>query len=416
MILPLLILTVQLGVRVDAPPPSAAQAGDPPLTLSMAVARARADSPRRRGAAIAVDGARAAADAAGRLTNPLFELRSENWSWSSSPAAPDLDFFAVASQPIELGDKRGIRKRLALAQGEIAGTSLAVLDRVLALETVRAYVRALKARAVYDTIAANREGLTTIVTSVERRVAEGYSAEADLLRFKTEAARVDGDAARARLELERSLAALAYAIGATSPLPASALVEPAPLEPPALAGEKLAAAIGRTPEVLAATAVAERAREQAAYERARRLPEPVVTGGYKRTAGFDTAVLGVSIVLPLFDRNESAAARARGEERSAAAERDALVFQLTSDAAALIRAAGELTDRARLTPAELLAPAEEVRRAARAAFREGAADVLKLIDAERVYADVRRAAIELRLDALLATLEARFAIGEESIP
>jgi outer membrane protein TolC len=121
-------------------------------------------------------------------------------------------------------------------------------------------------------------------------------------------------------------------------------------------------------------------------------------------------------VLPLFDRNESAAARARGEERSAAAERDALVFQLTSDAAALIRAAGELTHRARLTPAELLAPAEEVRRAARAAFREGTADVLKLIDAERVYADVRRAAIELRLDALLATLEARFAVGEETIP
>jgi cobalt-zinc-cadmium efflux system outer membrane protein len=382
----------------------------------MAVARARTDSPRRRGAAIAVDGARAAADAAGRLTNPLFELRSENWSWSSSPGAPDLDFFAVASQPIELGDKRGIRKRLALAQGEIAGASLAVLDRALALETVRAYVRALKARAVFDTLAANREGLTTIVASVERRVAEGYSAEADLLRFKTEAARVDGDAARARLELERSLAALAYAIGATAPLPASALVEPAPLEPPALAGEKLAAAVGRTPEVLAAEAVAERAREQAAYERARRLPEPIVTGGYKRTAGFDTAVLGVSVVLPLFDRNQSAAARAHGEERSAAAERDALVFQLTSDAAALIRAAGELTHRARLTPAELLAPAEEVRRAARAAFREGTADVLKLIDAERVYADVRRAAIELRLDALLATLEARFAVGEETIP
>ena len=41
---------------------------------------------------------------------------------------------------------------------------------------------------------------------------------------------------------------------------------------------------------------------------------------------------------------------------------------------------------------------------------------MKLIDAERVYADVNRAAIELRLDALLTTIEARFAIGEEMIP
>ena len=57
-----------------------------------------------------------------------------------------------------------------------------------------------------------------------------------------------------------------------------------------------------------------------------------------------------------------------------------------------------------------------MRNAALAAFREGTTDVLKLIDAERVYADVRRAALELRLDALAATLEARFAMGEEMLP
>jgi outer membrane protein TolC len=64
----------------------------------------------------------------------------------------------------------------------------------------------------------------------------------------------------------------------------------------------------------------------------------------------------------------------------------------------------------------LLEPAEAVRNSARAAFREGAVDVLKLIDAERVYADVRRTALELRLEALLATIEARFALGEETLP
>jgi outer membrane protein TolC len=84
--------------------------------------------------------------------------------------------------------------------------------------------------------------------------------------------------------------------------------------------------------------------------------------------------------------------------------------------AALIHAAHTISASARVAPEELLAPAEDVRRAARAAFREGATDVLKLIDAERVYADVRRVAIELRLDALLTTLEARFALGEETIP
>jgi outer membrane protein TolC len=124
----------------------------------------------------------------------------------------------------------------------------------------------------------------------------------------------------------------------------------------------------------------------------------------------------VSVVLPLFDRNEVSVARTLAAERAAAAEREVLVYRLTNDAEALIDAADTLTERARMAAKELLEPAEEVRRAARASFREGAADVLRLIDAERVYADVRRAAIELRLDALLTTLEARFAVGEETIP
>ena len=65
---------------------------------------------------------------------------------------------------------------------------------------------------------------------------------------------------------------------------------------------------------------------------------------------------------------------------------------------------------------ELLEPATGVRNAALATFREGTADVLKLIDAERVFADVRRAALELRLEALNTTLEARFALGLEDLP
>jgi cobalt-zinc-cadmium efflux system outer membrane protein len=194
------------------------------------------------------------------------------------------------------------------------------------------------------------------------------------------------------------------------------LIEPAPLDPPALSPERLAASIARHPAALAAAASVERAHQLTAYERARRLPEPLVTAGYKRTEGFDTAVLGVSVVLPLFDRNDASIARTLVNERAAAAERDVLVYQLTSDAAALIGAAHTMTERARMAPEELLAPAEDVRRAALAAFREGAADILKLIDAERVYTDVRRVAIELRLDALLTTIEARFAVGEEAIP
>lgn len=417
---PLILLLAQLAVApADAPPVQSASTTPPagaPLTLSMAVAQARTASPRRRGASLAADGAREAVRFAGRLPNPLFEFRTENWTASGRAGEPDTDIFAVAAQPLELGGRRRIRQQLAATESAVADAGLGVLERELALETARVYIRALKARALVDALTANREGLAMLVASVGRRVEEGYSPEADLLKFKTEAARVDGDIARARLDLDRSLTQLAVTIGASAPIQSAQLIEPAPLDAPIASPSAVAASITRHPAVLAATAIVERARQVTAYERARRLPEPVVTAGYKRTQGFDTAVLGISVVLPVFDRNGTSVARALGHERAAAADRELLAYQLTNDAEALMRAAQTMSARARGTPDELLAPAEEVRRAARAAFREGASDVLKLIDAERVYTDVRRVAIELRLDALFTTLEARFAVGEETIP
>jgi outer membrane protein, heavy metal efflux system len=386
-----------------------------PLTLAAAVSTAKTSSPRRRGAAMVAEGARDAARVSGRLQNPLFELRTENWT-SGGSATPGVDVFAVFTQPIELGGKRAIRRQLAVTESHVADTALETLERTIALETVRAYVRALKARALLETLAANREGLATLVTMVDRQVTEGYSPEADLLKFKTEAARVDGEIVRARLDLERSLTALTVIVGATEPIVASQLIEPSPLDPPEATNELIAARVATHPDAVAATRTLERARSMTAYERARRSPEPLVTAGYKRTAGFDTAVLGMSVMIPLFDRNAAAVARAAGAERGAAADREAVVHQLTHDATSLLRAAQAITERARMAPGDLLEPAEDVRHAARAAFREGAADVLKLIDAERVYADVQRAAIELRLDALLMTLEARFAVGEEAMP
>jgi cobalt-zinc-cadmium efflux system outer membrane protein len=413
-----LLLAAQLITGpAGAPPPATAPTGeraDIVVTLSAAVTQARTGSPRRQGAVRIAEGARDAMRTAGRMPNPTFEFRTENWP-ASRQLSPALDTFAEFTQPLPLGARRTMRRRLAAADSGLADADLAALERELALTAARAYLRALKARALVETLTSYRDGLATLVANVDRRVGEGYSAEADLLKFKTEAARVDGDIARAHFELERGLAGLTIAVGASTPLHASQLVDSG-VELAIPEASAVGLGIARHPDVVALTAAADRARAVTLYEQARRTPEALVTGGYKRTAGFDTMVIGLLVSIPLFDRNETAITQALAAERAAAAERDALIFQLSNDAAALIRAAATIADRARRAPAELLSPAENVRRAARASFREGAADVLKLIDAERVYADVQRAAIELRLDALLATLEARFAVGEETIP
>ncbi|MEQ1759969.1 MAG: TolC family protein [Vicinamibacterales bacterium] len=384
-----------------------------PLTLSAAVTRARTSSPFRTSAQNLATGAALAAQLAGRTLNPVVEFRTENWGHGSSLP---IDVFATANQTLELGGKRAARMGFALAERDVANANLQLTDRQLALRTAQLYVQALKARGLLATLRASKEGLSTLIASVRRRVEEGYSAESDLLRFDTEAARVDIEIAKAGLELDRSLASLTVIVGAPEAITAEQLVDPPELAVPAAQQIALAAAVARHPEVVAADARQARAQQATALERARTVPDPTITLGYKRTAGFNSAVAGVLFAVPLFERNGASVARAAGEQSAAAAERNATARRLEGETTALIHAAQALSDQSTRAAGELLAPAESVRNAARATFREGTTDVLKLIDAERVYADVQRVALDLRLDALVATLEARFALGEESLP
>ncbi len=393
-----------------------------PLPIEQAVATVLARSPALMAAAAQADSARTAAGLAGRWPNPAVEVRGENWTtggWQWTPgsdplAGPPLDFFTVVTQSIELGGKRGARLRVAGAEREVAAGTLQQVRRALTIETVRLYLQAVRARGVLDALAANREGMDVLVQTMTRRAQEGYAAAADLAKFQAEAARLDTQIVRARLERNRSLALLGTLLGEPGPLDPDRLVEPTPSPvPDGEAGALAQAAVDASPDVVAARARAARAAEMLTLERARRLPDPEVAGGYKRTSGANTAVLGVRIAVPVFDANGRAVALAAGDARAAEFDRQQVTARVLADTVVLIDAARALAARAARVEEELLQPADIARTAARSAFREGAADILNLVDAERVYLEAQREALELRLDAVASAVEARLALGQE---
>ena len=117
------------------------------------------------------------------------------------------------------------------------------------------------------------------------------------------------------------------------------------------------------------------------------------TIGTMQTGHMTSMIAGVSLPFPLFDQN-------RGEIQRANAERDAATFELAAQertAAADLRgayaAASILTDRAlrlsRQDSTDFLARAEESRRIALGAYREGAVPLFQVIDAARSWADAR---------------------------
>lgn len=415
---PSVLLLFPLAATAILPAPARAD-GAEPLTLGAVLARVKAGSPAARAIAERASAAEAAARQARRWPNPAAEVTTENWRLGNDPgfsAATDVETVATLDFPLPLFTSPA-RSAEAAALARAAGADAVRQRRTLLLHAGRLYLEVARSRRLAASLAGSREELAEIVRVGTRRVEEGWSPEGDLLKLRAEEARVAGEAVRAEVDLLRAAAELGALLGEGRAVDPSRLRPAGRLAVPEGEATELAEEALRTsPDVLLARERLAAARETARLERARRLPEPSLVAGYKRTGGLDTAVAGVSFPFPLWDWNAGAVARADAEARAAEAELLAAEASARAGAAARVLSARALSARAAVVEEELVAPAEGALQAARAAFREGVSNVLALVDAERVRTESLRAALDLEVDANLTALEVLLDLGREEIP
>ena len=312
----LLALVLVLGAEAAA----TAQPVAAGMTLRDALTQARAQSPARRAAAARVEAADLSHSLAGRSPNPIAELRWENWAPNLHDRLP-YDTFATVTQTVELGGKRSARQGVAAAGAQGARAALWSERARPGCRDRPSIIWRSSASATADARSPSTPtAWPSLCRILERRVAEGVAAEADLDKLRTERARVDIDAMLARMHAERELAVLTALVG-WSPAPslealeAPALALPAAISEPGTVETPAAivnAALDRRPDVQLAAARLEAARQALRFESARRVPDLQVIGGLKRTGAYDTGVASVLVPIPLFDRNQPALALARG--------------------------------------------------------------------------------------------------------
>ena len=180
-------------------------------------------------------------------------------------------------------------------------------------------------------------------------------------------------------------------LGVDPPPAASTLVMPAPSMPDD--ATDVVAALGRRPDVLAARARAAEASASLDLEIGAAVARPAAGGRLQANRGRGHG--GGGRRQPARSSTErDARALAAGEQRAAAD--DALHVERAARAQATRARRGPgLAAEAQRVQRDLVVPAEIARRAARTSFREGAGDVLRLLDAERVYVDATGAAIDV---------------------
>ena len=222
------------------------------------------------------------------------------------------------------------------------------------------------------------------------------ASEADLIRARLERDRADAEAVMGEAELAQSRAELAGILGVSYDGRRPPRVAP-PQTPLALAtsdsGSVVLNALAVRPELRASRERLAAATASIASEQRMFIRQVGATIGTKQTAGSTSMIAGLSLAIPLFDGN-------RGEVQRASAERDAARFDvLNEERTAFAQVAGALemvrllsaqaATFARGGPDSFLARADEARRIALGAYREGAVPLFQVIDAARTWGDAR---------------------------
>jgi cobalt-zinc-cadmium efflux system outer membrane protein len=382
-------------------PPLLAQPVDPPLTLretlDLALARNRTLAAALRQRSVG----EARVRAAGQLLNPDF-------SFETSRDTPHQSImFGV---PIEIGGQRG--RRIALAQQEMA---VADVDVFAATRALRRQVR----DDFFGLLAANQ------AVQLARDVADiaGRLRDVAQARFEEGAApRVEVLAADLELGRAESDLDLIVAERAVAQAMLNEVLDRPPAQVVSLAGDladasatptletAVAMAQAANPDLLAIERTIALEERRADLLRAERVPTPVVQfGGVFNAPGeFDAgAQAGVSIGLPIFNRNQGEIAGARATAAQLQLRREALRRAIENEvfaAEARVQAGRQrvVVYRDRLVPA-----ATTLRGLAEEGYRLGRSPLLAVLEAQRSLRDVRREYLQaqLALQQAIAGLE-----------
>ncbi|MCE0914575.1 MULTISPECIES: TolC family protein [unclassified Pseudomonas] len=335
---------------------------------------------------------------AGLIPNP--EL-----SWEVEDTRRDTSTTTVTlSQALELGGKRGARIEVAEAGQAIARLELERQRNSLRADVIQAFHAALRAQTALE-LAQQSQALTERgLRVVEGRVRAGQSSPVEATRAQVQLAQAEAAVRRARTERGVANQALARLTGSAEAR--FDRLDASNLSPgPAPQTERLLAKVEQTAEWRLAAAQIERGDASLGSEKAQRIPNLTVSLGsqYSREDRERVNVVGLSMPLPLFDRNQGnvlAAARRADQARDL---RNAVDLRLRSETRSALEQWGTAMGEVQAYDRTILPAAQQAVDTATRGFEMGKFAFLDVLDAQRTLIEARG----LYLEALAQATDAR---------
>lgn len=388
--------------------PSVALAQGPVLTLNNALQTAQANNPELAVARWGIDIAEGERRQAGVLPNPELSWELEDTRNGSQTTTVSV------SQMFELGGKRGARLGVAGRDSELAGLELERQGNALRAEVIGAFEASVQAQEGLQLAEESLRLSERALQVVQGRVKAGSASPVEATRAQVQLSEVRLEQGRAEQALTVAYQQLAAATGA--PVAAFSRVDGKGDQAPAVPSRtQLLERLEQTPDMrLARTQIDQR---DAALDlaRAQRIPDLTVSVGsqYSETERERVNVLGVSLPIPLFDRNQGnvlAAARRADQARD---QRNGAELRLRSEVIQALAqwstAAQEVHDFDR----SILPSAQQAVDAATRGFERGKFAFLDVLDAQRtlvaarlqyLQAQAQRSEARVRLERIFGDL------------
>ena len=382
------------------------------LTLDIAEGLAVASHPALAEARSLVVAAQGQYLQAGIPFNPVVQYQSEEIGNANTSGLHSVRI----SQQFVTADKLGLAQNVRAQefetrQAEVRLAKLQVLTRVRT-----AFNRALIAQRRVELTEQIVRVAEKSVASVETLLEAKETSRIALLQARVEAqqARISDENAKTQLEANRRALAAAIGISALPPEPligeVSMQLAPTPWE------DVLSEIEVSSPELAAAGSELERAKWALQLACARRTPNVTGTLG----VGVDTetddtyAVVGVSVPLPVFNRNQGNIQSARAEVAAASAAIERTRLNLESRLAAAVGRYQTAKRRYEQLQAQVVPSAEETYELSQAAFDVGEASFLELLTTQRTLFATRLTVLDAleqageanaQIEGLLVTLD-----------
>ncbi|MDQ9172297.1 TolC family protein [Oxalobacteraceae bacterium R-40] len=349
------------------------------VTRAMAVELALQANPEIAVAIHEIEAAEGAIRQAGVIRNPELVTSVEDTRYRETRTTT-----VQINQPLELGGKRSARIAAADRAHDLA---------IAELDAKRADIRATVTAAFYDVLSAQERlrlaqasvdlaQRATVITS--KRVAAGKVSPVDETRARVAESGIRVELAQAESELAAARNRLAATWGARQVR--FERVDGGVNDLPLLRDwNELATRLARSPNLERARIEVDRRQALTRVERSRRIPDITVSVGAMRDEqlGRNQAILGISIPLPLFDRNQGNVQEAASRAYQAQDQLVATEVRLESELAQLYARLRSMRTEAELFQKEILPGAQSAYDAATKGFEFGKFSFLDVLDAQR---------------------------------